>query len=316
MKKTAIGLLGILALALAVSGTTKAAGDEPAGARFFQRVGTFANYLNNADIGDQTVSEIVAATADGMTLVYTDAVGRQIGFIDITYPQDPQPLGTVAVDPDPNAGKQYSPTSVAVLQNQYALVAADTSESFANPSGSLIVVDVATRAIVHELDLGGQPDSIKISPDGKYAAIAIENQRDEDVEVDGVEGGIPQLPAGYLVVVDLSNPNPIHWVRHDVSLTGLASYAPNDPEPEFIDINNQNEAVVTLQENNHVVIVNLATRAIVGHFPAGDGHPQQHRQDERRCHIAVGNARRRAARARRRDVAARFWRDDEHRDGQ
>ena len=81
----------------------------------FQRVGTFANYLNNANIGDQTVSEIVAATADGMTLVYTDAVGRQIGFIDITYPQDPQPLGTVAVDPDPNAGKQYSPTSVAVL---------------------------------------------------------------------------------------------------------------------------------------------------------------------------------------------------------
>ena len=268
MKKTAIGFLGILALALAVSGTMKAAGDEPAG-RFFQRVGTFANYLNNAAIGDQTVSEIVAATADGMTLVYTDAVGRKIGFIDITNPQDPLPLGTVAVDPDPNAGNQYSPTSVAILQNQYALVAADTSESFANPSGSLIVVDVATRAIVHELDLGGQPDSIKISPDGNYAAIAIENQRDEDVEVDGVEGGIPQLPAGYLVVVDLSNPNPIHWVRHDVSLTGLSSYAPNDPEPEFIDINNQNEAVVTLQENNHVVIVNLAARAIVGHFPAG-----------------------------------------------
>ncbi len=270
MKKTAIGLLGILALALAVSATTNAASDEqPAAGRFFQRVGTFANYLNNADIGDQTVSEIVAATADGMTLVYTDAVGGLIGFIDITNPQSPQPLGTVAVDPDPAAGKAYSPTSVAILQNQYALVAADTSASLLNPSGSLIVVDIATRAIVHELDLGGQPDSIKISPDRQYAAIAIENQRDEEVEVDGVEGGIPQLPAGYLVVIDLSNPNPIHWIRHDVSLTGLASYAPNDPEPEFIDINGQNEAVVTLQENNHIVIVNLATRAVVADFPAG-----------------------------------------------
>ncbi len=53
----------------------------------FQRVGTFANYLNNGDdAADETVSEIVAATADGNTLVYTDGVRGTIGFIDITNP--------------------------------------------------------------------------------------------------------------------------------------------------------------------------------------------------------------------------------------
>ena len=58
--------------------------------RSFQRVGTLANYLNNAARTDETVSEIVAATADGMTLVYTDGTLGQIGFVDIAdtpYPE-------------------------------------------------------------------------------------------------------------------------------------------------------------------------------------------------------------------------------------
>ena len=36
----------------------------------FKRVGTFANF-RNAELGDVTVSEIVAATPDGRTLVYS-----------------------------------------------------------------------------------------------------------------------------------------------------------------------------------------------------------------------------------------------------
>ena len=42
-------------------------------------------------------------------------------------------------------------------------------------------------------------------------------------------------------------------------LTGLAERFPDDPEPEYVSINASNQAAVTLQENNHVVIVDLAT---------------------------------------------------------
>ncbi len=49
----------------------------------FQRVGTFANYTN-ASIGDTTVSEIIAASADGRTLVYSDAGRGSLGFIEFT----------------------------------------------------------------------------------------------------------------------------------------------------------------------------------------------------------------------------------------
>ncbi len=54
-----------------------------------------------------------------------------------------------------------------------------------------------------------------------------------------------------------------------VSLTGYATRSPDDPEPEFVDINWKSQAVVTLQENNHIVVVDLRRRSIVTHFSAG-----------------------------------------------
>jgi hypothetical protein len=46
----------------------------------FQRVSTLANYHNNgpANIDETTVSEIVAATRDGKTLVYTDSPSKSV----------------------------------------------------------------------------------------------------------------------------------------------------------------------------------------------------------------------------------------------
>jgi hypothetical protein len=257
----------------------------------FQRIATFGNYLNNgADAGEETVSEIVAATANGRTLVYTDAVRGAIGFVDITSPSTPQPLGTFPLDSDPDDAVEHSPTSVDVLGSQYALVTVDTtSGAFDAPSGYLLVVDITNPAAPFSaaapIALGGQPDSLKISPDGRFAAIAIENQRNEDLCVggtlDGTEpdeddciagggalGVLPQGPAGFLTVVRLAGP-PVLWLPQDVDLTGLALYEGGDPEPEFVDINRRNEAVVTLQENNHIVVVDLATRTIKNHFRAG-----------------------------------------------
>ncbi|NVK43610.1 MAG: esterase-like activity of phytase family protein [Oceanospirillaceae bacterium] len=235
----------------------------------FQRVSTLANYLNNGDaIGEETVSEIVAASRDGMTLIYTDSPMEQIGFVDITDPAMPQPAGTLALNGEP--------TSVDVVtvgkgneRKEFALVAVNTSEDYVNAGGELAVVDIASRALVATLDLGGQPDSIKVSPDGRYVAIAIENERDEDIVVDGVEGGLPQAPAGYLAIVDVEGEDPSNWGLRQVSLTGLAAYGGSDPEPEFVDVNSNNRVAVTLQENNHLAVVDLPSGNVISHFDLG-----------------------------------------------
>ncbi|MEY3003278.1 MAG: hypothetical protein RLZZ491_454, partial [Pseudomonadota bacterium] len=53
-----------------------------------------------------------------------------------------------------------------------------------------------------------------------------------------------------------------------VDLTGLADIAPEDPEPEFVDVNANGDIAVTLQENNHIVVVSAAGE-VLSHFSAG-----------------------------------------------
>ncbi|MFC3116515.1 esterase-like activity of phytase family protein [Cellvibrio fontiphilus] len=225
----------------------------------FNRVATFPVCLQisaTCNTSDETAAEIVAASTDGMTLIYTDALKEQIGFTDISQLSAPLARGVLAMGGEP--------TSIAV-KGGYALIAVDTSADFINASGDFVVVDIATQTIVHRRSIGGQPDSVAISPDGKYAAIVIENQRDEDLN----NGLPPQLPAGKLIVVDLSAASPVDWTMRDVNLTGIASLYAADPEPEFVDINTDNIAVVTLQENNHIALVDLATASVTNHFTAG-----------------------------------------------
>lgn len=228
----------------------QAAHDEP----YFQRISHFPVFLNT-DVDAETVAEIVAASEDGMTLIYTDAETGSLGFVDISDPHHPAAAGTFALPGEP--------TSVAVA-GPYALAAVNTSPSLVAPSGQLVVIDIASRQQVAQFELGGQPDAVAVSPDGRYAAIAIENERDEDLG----DGAPPQPPAGFLTVVTLDGA-PADWTLEQVDLTGLAALYPDDPEPEYVAINRSNMAAVSLQENNHIVIVRLGTNRVLRHFSAG-----------------------------------------------
>ncbi len=224
----------------------------------FNRVATFtvcSQIGSSCESNDVTAAEIAAASTDGMTVIYTDSPKGQIGFVDITDPTNPKPLGKVA------AGGE--PTSVAVLGN-FAVVGVDTSTSFTSPSGKLIVVDIAKRELLASIDMGGQPDSVAVSKDGKFIAVVLENQRDESLN----GGALPQLPAGSLKIVDVVGA-PSTWKTRSVDLTGIATLYGTDPEPEYVAINDDNIAVVTLQENNHIALVDLNSGKVTTHFSAG-----------------------------------------------
>src|SRR5690606_20963641 len=141
----------------------------------------------------------------------------------------------------------------------------NTSESYVKPSGKLVAIDIAGKRIEASCDIGGQPDSVSVSPDRSFAAVAIENERDEDLN----DGQIPQMPAGDLVIVSLKDGVPDCASLKHVALTGLAEIAPDDPEPEFVSINRLGAIAVTLQENNHIAIVDGKTGEVTSHFSAG-----------------------------------------------
>lgn len=228
-------------------------------AEVFNRVATFPvtqNLPKDADPAGSTVSEIISATEDGNTLIYTDSPRKAVGLVDIKAPSAPKPAGFVQLEGEP--------TSVKVVGG-HAFVAVNTSESKEKPSGHLAVVDIAAQKVTATCDLGGQPDSVAVSHDKAFLAVVIENERDEDKN----DAAIPQLPTGYLSVVPLKSEAVDCAGLKVVDLTGIAEIAPEDAEPEFVDINGAGEAVVTLQENNHIAVVDLASAKVVRHFPAG-----------------------------------------------
>ncbi|AWD21752.1 esterase-like activity of phytase family protein [Fuscovulum blasticum] len=224
----------------------------------FKRVASFATPDNMAEGEDRaraTSAEIITATEDGMTLIYSDSPLGVIGMVDITDPAAPRPLGNVVMGGEP---------TTTVVIGGLAFAGVNTSESRAAPSGKLVTVDLAKKAVVAECDLGGQPDSVARAPDGSFIAVAIENERDEDV----ADGDLPQMPAGYVVRLPVKDGAVDCAGLQKIDVTGLAEVAPEDPEPEFLAVNEAGEIVVTLQENNHILVIG-ADGKVASHFSAG-----------------------------------------------
>lgn len=227
---------------------------EPA----FNRIASFATTANMAEAEDHarpTSAEIMAVTEDGNRLIYSDSPLGAIGMIDITDPHAPKPLGNIDMQGEP---------TTTVISGNMAFVGVNTSASFTEPSGVLRSVDLASHQVVANCDLGGQPDSVALSPKGDIIAVAIENERDEDMN----DGALPQMPAGFVVRLPLKDGAIDCAARQVVDLTGLAQVGPEDPEPEFLAFNDAGELVVTLQENNHIVLIGT-DGGVATHFSAG-----------------------------------------------
>lgn len=249
-----------IGVALATASISFAALADSSQPTYFTRIASFPvnhNLPSESDELTETSAEIIDVTPDGLTLVYSDSPLGGIGLVDITEASQPSPKGFI--------GLGGEPTAVSVLSNELVVAALNTSESFVKPSGVLVTVSLANGNETARCDLGGQPDSIAVAPDGSFVAIAIENERDEDLN----DGVIPQMPAGFVVLYPLRDGTPECSQRMSVDMAGMAEIAGEDPEPEFVDINDAGLVAVTLQENNHIVVIDGKSGDVVSHFSAG-----------------------------------------------
>ncbi|SEG41935.1 esterase-like activity of phytase family protein [Bosea lathyri] len=226
----------------------------------FNRVATFSVPLNlpaDRDASKKTVAEIIAANDAGTLLAYTDGEQQAVGLVDITTANAPRPAGFIPVGGET--------TSIVILGDKAFAAVVTSGDNFKEPAGHLATIDLKTKAVVATCDLGGQPDSITLSKDKSKLVIVIENERDEKLN----KGALPQLPAGNLTLIGVKDGAADCASRQVVDLTGIAAVEPTDPEPEFVDVNQDGLAVVTLQENNHLAIVDTKTGKLVTHFSAG-----------------------------------------------
>ncbi len=254
-----------------------------AGAALAQNPSSIDGFEVASRFGVDGVAEIVAATADGNTLLYTNSDAEAIGLVDITDPHAPAAITEVPVNGEP--------TSVSIHGN-WAVAGVWTdkpSEGDPPPAflpAELVVLDISNPAapvVTGSVSLGYHPDSVKLVEVGGrlVALVAIENE--PVVVVNGVVtgGDVPGdpndiSPAGYVQVILLDPQNPAASVVTDVALPEAALAAAglqfaDDPQPEFIDVSGT-LAAVSLQENNGVALIDIthpATPVLARVFSTG-----------------------------------------------
>ena len=211
---------------------------------------------------DGAVAEIISATPDGRFVAYTNADDQEIGLLYFPEGKTPRKLGKIDVS---DLGE---PTSVVMTPNgRYAIAAVlDTDDIAEQDPGHLVFIDMATRARVGAVQLSGiGPDSIAITPNGRQLVVAIEDEEDEDNLPGSRPGSVDIVKINYII------PENSQVTNVPINLAGVpgVNYA-TDPQPEFVAISpDGNWAAVTIQENNAIALIDIASASVARIFSAG-----------------------------------------------
>ena len=237
--------------------------------------GISLEFLGRANSGvGNAGSEITAFDAASKRLFVTNGATNKIDFFDISNPSAPvfiksADLGALGV------------TGIQSVASKSGLGAAAAAVGGNNQAaGKVFLMDVngiidprAAQGIV----VGSLPDSVHFSPDGKTVLTANEGEPRDYCLTDGV---LPTTtdPHGSVSIIDVTAKtltattldfSYLNTRAADIRTSGGRIYGPGatvaqDMEPEYIAISaDSKKAFVTLQENNSVAEIDIASKKIV-----------------------------------------------------
>ncbi|MES2864487.1 MAG: choice-of-anchor I family protein, partial [Bacteroidota bacterium] len=220
------------------------------------------NYVGSFDPSGSSTStcEIVVHDPASQRLFTTSAVA---GFLDIINFSNPAaPTVVTSVDMNSYGGV----TSVAVKNGIVAVASPNTDETL---NGSVVFFDT-NGVFLKQVTVGALPDMITFSPDGTKVLTANEGQPNANYSIDpegsvsiiDISGGIPALSQTNVTTLLFTayNSQEATLIASGIRKLKATSTLSQDFEPEYITISSDSQkAWVTLQENNAVVEINLAT---------------------------------------------------------
>ena len=218
------------------------------------RLGTYATGLY-----DQGAAEIAAFDPDSDRLFFVNASANEVVALDASNPSALALAFTISLAPY-GAGAN----SVAVRGGLVAVEAAVRTDPGA------VVLFTTDGAFVASVTVGALPDALAFSPDGQTIVVANEGEPNADYTVDP-EGSVSiiRLGAGAPVIqtvgfADFNAGGPrAAEVTADIRIFGPGASVAQDLEPEYPAISPDGlTAYVSLQENNALAVVTLATGAV------------------------------------------------------
>jgi DNA-binding beta-propeller fold protein YncE len=163
---------------------------------------------------------------------------------------------TEAYFPEGSTAAEITGVSVSP-DDSYALVGVKDNDeanlaTFDEVPGKVVALSIPDLTVLGQVTVGRGPDSVAIAPNGLFAAVANEDEENEEDLTN------PANRPGTVSVIDLSNgPDSMTQVEIPLPPDGIPFF-PNDPQPETIRIAADNSFLLaTLQENNAVARIEV-----------------------------------------------------------
>ncbi|HWP20035.1 MAG TPA: choice-of-anchor I family protein [Burkholderiaceae bacterium] len=235
-----------------------------------RKIGGFAH------TGGESSAEITAYDPASKRLFVVNGALGTVDVLDLADPAAPAQIGTLTLEANESAN------SVAVRDG---VVAVAVQAAVKTDPGRVVFYNAATLAQLASVTVGAQPDMLTFTPDGKTLLTANEGEPNGYGQPDSVD------PEGSVSVIDVSALTPtsqgaalpvrtagfagFNGQLDALRAAGVRIYGPNatvaqDLEPEYIAVSSDSKtAYVTLQENNALAIVDIASASVTAIKPLG-----------------------------------------------
>ena len=224
--------------------------------------------IGGFDGGQAQAAEITAYDFVSKRLFVVNGALGSVDVLDLRNPASPKLVATLS-------GAQFGGPVNSVAADRGVVAFAVEAVPKTAP-GKIVFIRATTLDIVSQATVGALPDMVTFSASGKLLLVANEGEPNSSYTID---------PEGSVSIIDVSNVNaPTVRTASFASFNGQAAalrtagvriYGPNasvaqDLEPEYVTIDDaERTAWVTLQENNAIAIVDLASATVTSVAPLG-----------------------------------------------
>ena len=222
---------------------------------------------------DTSSSEIVSYDSCSDRLYVVNAEDKSVDILNLNrLDSSPTKAGTINLsDAGANANTAIGSANSVVAKNGLVAIAIENKDK--QSKGIVAIYRSDTLALINTYTVGSLPDMVAMTDDSRYILVANEGEPSGDYSID---------PEGSVTIIDIeagletskalvkrvgfddfndgaTRANELNSVR--LTRPNNATVA-QDLEPEYIALTQNGKAVISLQENNAMAVIDIATAHI------------------------------------------------------
>ncbi len=228
--------------------------------------------FSNGPAAAPNSAEIVAHDPVSQRLFIANSLAGKIDIVNFKNPAAATLIGSIPVS------ATYGNINSIAVKN--GIVAAAIENTVPEQAGKIVFFDT-TGTFISQVTVGAMPDMITFTKDGSKILTANEGQPNTTYTIDpegsvsivDISGGVASVTQANVTTASFA---PFNAQAATLKAAGVRIFGKNNPtvaqdmEPEYISFSDDGAtAYVTCQENNAIVVINMATSTVTSIRPLG-----------------------------------------------